>query len=260
MDNTIDMDNLPEQTEMDAFNSSSYYPKQPEIGFGTSSRPPLYNPSNVPGPGAYAIKTTMGKIMDSNFKTPNQYSLRGRTHFGDPNPKNKTREAEPGPGAYSLDGHFLYGKDPRISAFPKTGNPIDKSGMGPGPGSYSLQPALGKQVVSTIKTEMQCKFLTQERPGLAVKSQSDVGPGEYGAFKSACDVQVESNKKTSGKIKFGTGYRKYVRSEKKDMSEPAPGPGSYDMPGNVGTFATGSPYRSSPSASMSGRNKFGSPW
>jgi hypothetical protein len=37
-------------------------------------------------------------------------------------------------------------------------------------------------------------------------------------------------------------------------------PGSYQLPGGIATKAKGSPYRDSPAATLSGRNKFGSPW
>lgn len=66
------------------------------------SRPPLYSVGGGPGPGAYPIKTTMGKLLESNFKSPNQFSLRSRQKFGDPNERsmNKTSALEPGPGMY----------------------------------------------------------------------------------------------------------------------------------------------------------------
>ncbi len=83
---------------MDAFNKTSWFEKEPEITFGTGSRPPLYNPSGGPGPGAYPIKTTLGKLMESHIKSPCQYTLRGRTKFGDPNEKSmsKSNANEPG--------------------------------------------------------------------------------------------------------------------------------------------------------------------
>ena len=37
-------------------------------------------------------------------------------------------------------------------------------------------------------------------------------------------------------------------------------PGAYVLPGGVATLTKGSPYRNSPAPSLSGRNKFGSPW
>ena len=88
----------PNRTVMDAFNNTSWFDKEPEIGFGTGSRPPLMNPTLGPGPGAYTIKTTMGKLMESHIKSPCQFTLRGRTKFGDPNEKtmSKTAALEPG--------------------------------------------------------------------------------------------------------------------------------------------------------------------
>ena len=48
--------------------------------------------------------------------------------------------------------------------------------------------------------------------------------------------------------------------KKLDMREPSPGPGSYRLPGGLGTTGKGQPYPNSRGASMSGRNKFGSPF
>ena len=88
----------PSRTVIDAFNHTSTFNKEPEIGFGTGSRPALMNPTPGPGPGAYVIKTTMGKVMESHITSPSQFSLRGRTKFGDPNERsmNKTASLEPG--------------------------------------------------------------------------------------------------------------------------------------------------------------------
>lgn len=88
----------PNRTVMDAFNQTSYYTKEPEIGFGTGSRPPLNNPSLGPGPGAYPIKTTMGKLMESHIQSPSQFTLRGRTKFGDPNEKTMSKSSASEPG------------------------------------------------------------------------------------------------------------------------------------------------------------------
>ena len=86
----IDNGKLEPRTEMDAFNYSSYYRKQPEVQFGTGSRPPMYQVGGGPGPGAYQIKTTMAKQADSNLKTPCQFSLRGRTKFGGTSAPHRT--------------------------------------------------------------------------------------------------------------------------------------------------------------------------
>jgi hypothetical protein len=118
---------------------------------------------------------------------------------------------------------------------------------------------------------------------------TEIGPGEYGVPSAACETQVDSRtyivlrlllvlsyfittayniivcyitgKPTKSAIRFGTGYTKNKGGVQKiDMKEPAPGPGSYNLPGGVATSRRGDPYRSAPAASMSGRNKFGSPW
>ena len=88
----------PRLTLMDSFNKTSTFSKEPEVGFGTGSRPPLMVPTTTPGPGAYQIKTTMNKTIDSTIKSPEQFSIRSRHNFGDPNLKalSKTTANEPG--------------------------------------------------------------------------------------------------------------------------------------------------------------------
>ena len=144
----------PRRTEMDAFNFSSYYNKPPEIGFGTGSRPPLYNPNGGPGPGAYPIKSTMFKQVISDLRTPPQYSLRGRTKFGDPNEKtmNKNTKNEPGPAAYDLTGKFLKVDTIRNVIIPKSKPAMEKAALSPGPGSYEPAVAMGKQVSPNNKS------------------------------------------------------------------------------------------------------------
>lgn len=85
-------------TVMDAFNKTSSFKKEPEIGFGTGSRPPLMVPTSTPGPGAYQIKSTLSKTVDSTIKSPEQYTIRSRHTFGNPNLKalSKTTANEPG--------------------------------------------------------------------------------------------------------------------------------------------------------------------
>jgi hypothetical protein len=89
----------PRRTVIDAFNHTSWVKKEPEITFGTGSRPPLNNPDGGPGPGAYQIKSTLGpKVMESHIRTPSQFSIRGRTKFGDPNEKSMSKSSANEPG------------------------------------------------------------------------------------------------------------------------------------------------------------------
>mmetsp|Transcript_1634 Transcript_1634/g.1779 ORF Transcript_1634/g.1779 Transcript_1634/m.1779 type:complete len:269 (+) Transcript_1634:152-958(+) len=250
-------------TVMDSFNKTSVFTKDAEIGFSTGSRAPLNAPTAGPGPGAYDIKTTLGKVMESNIKSPCQFTLRGREKFGDPNERalSKTFANEPGPGNYDLTDKFLGGANARRSGFPKGLIPREKQHLSPGPGSYKPAESMGKQSLSTKKAAVTSGFPLAPRPGMAIQGGSTVGPGEYkGANIAACEPQVDSRKLTSGSIKFGTGYRKGVSTHKSDLSEPSPGPGTYALPGGVATTARGTPFRNSPAAQLSGRNKFGSPW
>jgi hypothetical protein len=87
------------RTVIDSYYKSSFCEKAPEYSFGTGSRPPLNQlEGGGPGPGAYPIKTTLGKVMESHIPNPGYFSLRGRTNFGDPYAKaiSKTAKNEPG--------------------------------------------------------------------------------------------------------------------------------------------------------------------
>jgi len=252
----------PMRTVIDAFNKSSSSEKAPEWSFGTGSRPALLQPTEGPGPGAYVIKTTLGKLLESHIQSPCQFSLRGRTKFGDPNEKalSKTSANEPGPGLYDLTGKFPRGKTPRATVFPKAIIPRDKSGLGPGPGSYEPLKSLGKQMLSTKPSAPGGMLSKAERPSLVPVGTTDIGPGEYAPPPAACETQVESSKSTCSTLKFGTGYRKGGGLAKPTLMEPSPGPASYTLPGGIATRCKGSPFRDAPAATISGRNKFGSPW
>ncbi len=252
----------PMRTVMDAYKQTSGVRNPYEIGFGTAPRPSMAAAGGGPGPGAYPIKSTLGKLPESTIDNPLEFSLRGRTKFGDPNERvmSKTSKNDPGPGQYDLYGKFLGGETPRVTGFPKGGLPKDKAFLGPGPGSYKVAEAMGKQCLSTKPGAVVPGFSKAERPSMEVKSGAETGPGEYKSGPAACEPQVLSSRPTCATIKLGTGYRKGGRMRKRDLSDPAPGPGSYTLPGGVATKAKGSPYRDSPAATMSGRNKFGSPW
>lgn len=253
---------LSNRTVIDAYKKSSFVESSPEYSFGTGSRPPLMQPTQGPGPGAYPIKSTLSSTLESRFVSPSQYSLKSRQKFGDPNAKalSKTSANEPGPGQYHLVGKFLSGTDPISNSFPKASIQRDKGAMGPGPGSYEPLQSMGRQVLSTKPGPGQAIFPKSDRPSLVAPGTTDIGPGQYEPPPAACENQVDSRKPTCGTIKFGTGYKKGGGIVKPNLSEPSPGPGAYVLPGGVATRARGSPFRDSPAATISGRNKFGSPW
>jgi hypothetical protein len=201
--------------------------------------------------------------MESHIKSPSQFTLRGRTKFGDPNEKamSKSAASEPGPGQYDLGGRFLSGSDPRKSAFPKGSYGADKSLLqGPGPGAYQCPHSMGRQALSTSATAAALVFGKAARPSMVPPGTTDIGPGEYRAAPAACDPQVDSRKPTCALMKFGEGYRKGGHRDRVDLSEPSPGPGSYTLPGGIATATKGAPFTNSPAISISGRQKFGSPF
>ena len=192
-----------------------------------------------------------------------QYTIRSRHKFGDPNLKSmsKTTANEPGPGQYTLSGRFLKGDNSEKYSFPKALQPRDKSELAPGPGTYAIIGSMDKQVLSTKPRANEIPFPHAERPSLVPVGGTEIGPGEYGVPKAACEVQVDSRKTSCANVKFGTGFSKNkMKPMKLDISEPSPGPGSYVLPGGIATKGSGQPYRNSPQATISGRNAFGSPW
>lgn len=158
-------------------------------------------------------------------------------------------------------------------SFPKARHITDKALLAPGPGQYDVPGSLGKQPLSTKERAREPGFPLADRPtliapgcttiflSLIFEGTTDIGPGEYKPPPAACEEQVDSRKPTCPTIRFGTGFQKNKKvTQKLDLSEPSPGPGSYHLPGGVATKSAGTPYRSSPAASLSGRNAFGSPW
>lgn len=255
------------RTVMDAYRAT--LPDLPNISFGTSFRPPLYNPSQAPGPGNYGIPSTLTKPVISNVRNPPAFSLRSRTRFGDPmGYKNASAggSLEPGPGAYTVEGKSSNGtgRSPPRYSFPKSRPMVDRSSMGPGPGAFDLPSGLGKQLLSTMRTLNAPSFGTSSRSpeGENDGSFARPGPGEYeNACIPACGKQLDSRKKTLGSIRFGGTYSKVRDAGKEVMGEPAPGPGSYTLPGGLGCRGgAGNPFKTAPAAKMSGRTSFGSPF
>jgi len=68
------------------------------IGHVTSLLTPLTSCSSYPGPGAYEIKTTLGKWMESHINNPGYFSIRRRTKFGNPYEREISNTARNEPG------------------------------------------------------------------------------------------------------------------------------------------------------------------
>lgn len=77
----------------------------------------------------------------------------------------------------------------------------------PAPGQYETIGAMGKQALSTRKSNPAPGFGKGKRPPLLLQSTADVGPGEYGFGDSACFKQLDSRRRSCQSVKFGTGRR-----------------------------------------------------
>ena len=92
-------------------------------------------------------------------------------------------------------------------------------------------------------------------------STADVGPGEYGCGIAACTKQVDSRKSTCSMPKFGTGTRNQAAIGARMANDDIPGPGNYMLPPALAGSGTAAyPFKSAPKPSMSGREKFCSPF
>ena len=197
-----------ERPVMDAFMATQK--SDTVCNFGTSLRE-VDRPSDVPGPGTYNMRAITGvKGFESKIRSTPHFSLRGREKFGDPVPGGRGRDLEPGPGHYRPRVLGLAGDTPPEFSFPKALPQRDAKRMAPGPGEYKSVAAVGKQVLSTKKNHAPVGFGAGSRPPLILISTGDVGPGEYTQGPDACYKQVDSRKKSSGRVTFGTGGRHKV--------------------------------------------------
>ncbi|KAJ8599678.1 hypothetical protein CTAYLR_004726 [Chrysophaeum taylorii] len=247
---------------IDAFNATKVSP--PSYQFGSSMRARLSEAEPTPGAGTYSIKTTLlGRVPDSKIRSAPQFSLRSREKFGNPMMRaiDGGTVLQPGPGWYTP---HQVNPNERIAptySFPKGHKRTrDKAHLAPGPGAYSAPSSVGKQILSTKQNRGGIGFGTGERPPL-LRVHNDLGPGEYGVGVAACSKQVDSRKKTSGFVKFSQGVRTNEQSLiAKDEEESRPGPGTYRLPSGICGGGASYPFRASPKASLSGREKFGSPF
>jgi hypothetical protein len=146
-----------------------------------------------------------------------------------------------------------------IFSFPKGHFPRDKKKMQPGPGAYKLKDSVGKQVLSTKISNNPLMFGKGLRPPLLQASTSEfVGPGEYGCGVPACEKQLDSRKRTQHGTKFGKSARDPYKPSVLDVAPP--GPGCYQLPSGLCGKGAAYPFRALPAVSMSGREKFGSPF
>lgn len=249
-----------DQSVIDAFKATKL--SSPSYPFGTATRPRLSDAEDTPGAGAYSIKTTvLGKVPDSKIRSAPQFSLRSRQAFGGVLATKADSDQLPGPGWYTPQMTNPNERHSAKHSFPKgQARSNKKMEHGPGPGTYSAQSSVGRQVLSTKRNRPGIGFGTGERPPLLCL-RCDIGPGEYGGGIAACEKQVDSRKKTSGFVKFSQSARSSEASLlAQDHANMLPGPGTYRLPSGLCGGGASYPFRAAPKPSLSGREKFGSPF
>ena len=94
--------------------------------------------------------------------------------------------------------------------------------LAPGPGAYEMGNSVGKQILSTKRSEVGLQFGTSNRPPLLLVS-TEVGPGQYGAGDDSCSKQADSRKRSCPLMKFGTCGRNQGGPMSLNGSENPPG-------------------------------------
>ena len=171
-------------------------------------------------------------------------------------------------------------------SFPKAGPRQNPQRLQPGPGHYTARSALEGQVLSTknnAPTALFGRSKAQQRPaGLgggtstststststtvtraSVSYAQSPNPGEYTkAGVPACSPrQVESRKRSQGGFRFGTAAKDPLAAPSRLQScGPPDGHAIYTLPSAICVHGKGSPYRAAPAFSLSGRERFRSPF
>tara|TARA_B110001452_G_scaffold254608_2_gene246323 strand:- start:365 stop:1282 length:918 start_codon:yes stop_codon:yes gene_type:complete len=241
--------------------SSLGYPSSPSHSFGASHRYTMSTRTTnaSPGPGTYAMATSVGAQRDSQRHSYSSWGFGTSTRADQAKVFVSSRHAKgvtenidsPGPGAYPHGGSMSRQNDSRKHSsqgygmgtnerffYAKESLKEARNGA-PGPGAYNLVGASGKQALSS-KTSYPISSFTKadrDRTARAVylgpKQQSafwgrgSPGPAVYGAPNSV-GMQVSSVRKSAPRCGFGTAERfGYMDNALKAMA--TPGPGTYSI-------------------------------
>ena len=228
----------------------------PAFSFGTASR--FLKPSaarakrnpQVPGPGAYAPETSIGKCVDSNKITEAAFGFGTSTRDHAAKVFLSAEQAKvffglesPGPAAYKVLSGVGAQTSSRNRTAPGYSIPkeqrlkydyVERAKRLPGAGLYDRPGAVGPQVEATKATRPTVGFGTSTRDhaakvflgdeqakvfyGMESPGPAALGPGAFGGTGR----MVDSKKQTAAKFSFGTGARGgYGQNQN-------PGPGAYD--------------------------------
>jgi hypothetical protein len=223
----------------------------PRPVFGTTPRSQRTKKrSAVPGPGSYKSKDSIGRQHDSRKESAPLFTLRSRETFGSTaNPKDV-----PGAGTYQTGemrkANSKHPTGPQYSFARSKAEQLVRSTT-PGPGTYKSNSSLGQQLLSQKAKSGDYVFGKSDRTQALPTNQAE-SEDSY-AKVDAVGKQRQSTKQTLPAWQFGTSTRPSNRMNHN------PGPATYRAPRSIGRQGQ-SQKKSAPSCSMSGREKFGSPW
>jgi len=194
--------------------SDSKVESMPLYSFGTEARLPKRDMNAAPGPGAYKIAGSLAKQPLSNKQTAEN------AVFG-----NSTRDQQ--------DKVYMEGEG------------ADKAFFGlesPGPGTYVVVGAIGRQKLSTKESAPTFKLGTSQRFNydFVKRARDTPGAGQY-PINGAVGKQPFSTKKTLPAYRFGTATRDNMKKqfistehEKSSYGENSPGPVTADLRSSMG--------------------------
>lgn len=164
----------------------------PGVAFGSPSKSASKGDSAIPGPGQYALKTTVGTEGPA-------YGIRGRQ-------ESKIENKAPGPGNYNPKDEYTRHGTPGTVIGKGKRDEIATKREAPGPGNYELN--------SSLERGKMYSFGTEKREGsLEKQSKSIPGPGTYVAQSFV--GKDSQGKSISGKCEI-------------KIKNDNPGPGTYN--------------------------------
>ena len=228
---------------------------QSGIAFGSAPRGELSKDAkDAPGPGAYTNPTSIGTQVSSTRRTQPAPTIAGRELFGSMIQNPYAAKYEPGPGHYAvhnaqyrINGHK---NAPNITMGTRWWQSKAPNRSGPGPGSYKLPQAAGKQIESKKRSSTGVAFgKASQRPNVQ-ENTDGIGPGEY-VLPSTIGRQKLSTVRSEPAIGFCKDKQRPDYS--KDGNAYVPGPGQYKY-----SVQKCPVYKRAPIVSLSSRTKFGS--
>jgi hypothetical protein len=271
--------------------SNSRKTSAPRYGFGSSTREgqekvfvsqehaALTGNPVSPGPAVYNSTGAVGPQVNGVKESAPRWAFGSDQRFGKP---DKDARDNPAPGTYTAEMGIGNQVDSKKTSLPRYGfgtstrenqekvfvnEEMGKAGnygkSSPGPSSYTLTPAVGKQMLSygttasvdrttgsytrSMKNSSQPTWIVGKAERFREEKGWVPGPGAYGTTEArgritpACGTQIASTKASLPRYGFGTSNREHAAKvylspehDKVNGGKEAPGPGAYPIQSMTG--------------------------